>query len=162
MSTVDKIIENHWNWQLPVDIYSISNQLNVQIMTLEQAGYQDIKISVIAEAKCNQRIVAYNKNEPEHVQRYSIAHGLGHHMLNHITKNNEKIIGTKDSFSLHNQDFQEKACNDFALNILLPSDAIKYMVFKEGITDLDHLSQSFQVSGLATYTKLERMGLLSF
>lgn len=81
--------------------------------------------------------IAYNQNHHVHRQRFSVAHEIGHFIMNHP-------IRTPD-FNLSSNDEHELEANQFAAELLMPLEFLK-IDFKNGLVDISELSEKYWVS----------------
>ncbi|ECI2307723.1 ImmA/IrrE family metallo-endopeptidase [Salmonella enterica] len=101
-------------------------------------------------------VIRYNPHDSLKRQRFTIAHELGHFALNH----GHAFRDNKKNFSLNNFDLQEVAANKFAAELLMPEIAVRILVNKRKITDIEELARLFDVSVIAIKYRLEKLGFL--
>ena len=157
---VDSILEKHWDWTLPVSIENIAMHLGINIPDLP-SDLEHKNLSSLAQMKDGKRSISCNKSESLNRQRFALAHALGHHILQYVTINTPKLSDKSTSFSSVNQSEQNTEANNFAIQLLMPSEAIRLMIFRKGITDISILASQFQVSEAAMHLRIKNMGLLS-
>ncbi|REH91765.1 hypothetical protein DOS68_02500 [Staphylococcus felis] len=111
-----------------IDVEKIANQLGLKISYVdcepEESG------SIVDNAIC------VNEKHHKNRQRFTIAHEIGHYLLNHEGKNHR----TNDiSKYTNNQLVEERKANDIAAQILMPKVQMEaiYIKFLE-INDLDN------------------------
>lgn len=99
--------------------------------------------------------IMYNSNHSQHRQRYTVAHELGHFMMNHtLSATYKEIINLKNKLKI------EKEANIFAAELLMPKDLIK-KTLKERKCNVKDLATLFDVSEEAMWFKLESDSLIS-
>lgn len=70
--------------------------------------------------------------------RFTIAHELGHYVLNHFEEN--PVLARGDSINLFDTRVEEEEANLFAAEILLPSSAV------EGDINIEQVAKYYKVS----------------
>jgi len=109
--------------ELPVNLMKISNYYNIKILSylessffIHQQGFEIKNIDGFSICINNQKIVFYNNSINYYRIRFTIAHELGHCLLNHnllsSSKNTEDIE-------------EEMQANIFAHDILMPAIVLK-------------------------------------
>ena len=102
-------------------------------------------------SKGDKHLIAYNRDHP-HRQRFTIAHELGHLLLEHADlRNNEDDYSTKNP--------EETAANKFAAELLVPLEFLK-KDFAAGIKDVKVLAQRYMVSEEMVWWRIMDTGLL--
>ena len=118
---------------------------------LERHGFID-KVSGAHMSKGDRHLIAYNRDHHPHRQRFTIAHELGHLILEHADlRNNE------DDYASRNP--EETAANKFAAEILAPLEFLK-KDFDAGIRDVKALAQRYKVSEEMMWWRIMDTGLL--
>ncbi|MFC5864263.1 ImmA/IrrE family metallo-endopeptidase [Acidicapsa dinghuensis] len=122
----------------------------------------------------NLRGIAINASNAPVRKRFTIAHELGHHLMNHIDKDHidwEFTVIRRDGLSSEAQDDQEMAANSFAANLLMPKhqlrqDMERYRRFNGEIrmdeADVALLAKKYRVSTVAMNYRLQNLGFLSW
>lgn len=65
---------------------------------------------------------------------------------------------SSDHFCSNNKEYLPY--NLFALYLLIPKEAIKYFIYKKGVSDIGELAKIFEVSEVAVQKRLVEEGLL--
>jgi len=109
--------------ELPVNLMKISNCYNIKILSYLESNLficqqsSEIKnIDGFSAYINNQKIVFYNNSINHYRIRFTVAHELGHCLLNHVLLNSLK--STKDIM-------EEMQANIFARDILMPAIVLK-------------------------------------
>lgn len=91
-------------------------------------------------------ILTVNKNHHKRRQNFTLAHELGHYFLH-----KENNIEFEDStfFRSDNMDSLEYAANDYAAQLLMPEDRVRYLIDNEKIKNIGDLAAKFGVSSAA-------------
>lgn len=152
-----RVLNRFWDESLPVQPDVLATQLGV--------GVKPVPAQQLAGASGWYRPpgpdrdsaqILYNIAEPWPRRRFTIAHELGHHVLEHGERPRDAV----QAFSLHNYDPIEAAANRFAAELLMPEKAVWHWVVEEGNTSLEQLAALFAVSQVAMRYRLKRLGHL--
>lgn len=149
----DSVLLNHWLengvLRLPVDPAHIANQMGLTVAPLP-------KDRTHLSGEIDQNQILFNDNEPEVRRRFTIAHELGHFVLQH----GHAFRDPNRNFSIGIYDPREVAANKFAVELLMPEIAVRHFVEKEKEYDAQVLADRFGVSLTALRFRLENLGLI--
>jgi Zn-dependent peptidase ImmA (M78 family) len=137
----------------PVDINAVIDYVSKHCegsIQLESHGFID-KVSGAHIRKGNKHLIAYNRDHHLHRQRFTIAHELGHLILEHAELRNNKDDDTNNP--------EETAANQFAAELLVPLEFLK-RDFDAGVRDVKVLAQSYKVSEEMMWWRIMDTGLL--
>lgn len=140
----------------PIPIYKVVKQYipDVRIFMIRSTD-QDINATVSALAThdmTNGWIIGVNGNESPKRQRFSIAHELAHIVL---MPNPASIV-----YCGKNNDWEEKLCDIFAGNILMPDEMVsQYYNNLSSKPFLEEVATAFQVSPQVAYIRLTNNNL---
>jgi len=126
---VDSLLLEFWNGSIPVNVFELADRLNI--------------IPEYSKTFCNNRI------------RFCIAHQISHKLNNDCYISNCHL--EIKNFNSENTDYHEKRANLLTLEILMPSEAIRIMIMYKNITNLNELSNAFQVSEAAMSLRLKTL-----
>lgn len=135
-----------WDGTLPVDPtkFAVASGISVKydkgLSDAGRSGYSDPEI----------RTIFINPTEPARRQRFTVAHELGHCLLGHGCRDRKK--GTLMSYEP-----DEAAANQFAAELLMPENAIRYFAAQKNLQDLMEI---FDVSQSAIYFRLKNLRLI--
>ncbi|WP_241609364.1 ImmA/IrrE family metallo-endopeptidase [Rosenbergiella australiborealis] len=101
-------------------------------------------------------IIKYNPWDSLKRQRFTIAHELGHYVLNH----GHSFRDNNQNFTLNNFDIREVEANKFAAELLMPESAVSVLLNQRKINNLSELARLFDVSIPAMKYRLENLGYL--
>lgn len=101
--------------------------------------------------------IRYNSTDSPNRQRFTVAHELGHHVMEH----GDRFRDTAKSFYSNVWDPVEVSANRFAAELLMPFKVVEKLVDKEGIHDLYELASRFQVSDAAMRYRLINLGMIN-
>jgi Zn-dependent peptidase ImmA (M78 family) len=153
----------------PIDVESIAKHL---LLVVKFDALPD-GVSGMLPRRDDLALVAVNAAHPEHRQRFTIAHEIGHFMLHRgvfidtTTRINERVSRTR-SKSLMGLDTDEVQANAFAAELLMPSDMLEheFMVrLRSGSRVVSaivaSLAERFNVSAQAMEIRLKVIGVLA-
>ncbi len=92
-------------------------------------------------------------------QRWSLAHQLGHLILNHFNRDQLPHYETPAGFRLTASSQREREANQFAGELLIPENVLNYAVVKHKQTTLQPLADQFGVSEVAMRSRLIGLGI---
>ncbi len=149
-NSVWKLIIKHKISSLPVDLYKILRDENIMLATYKiGANIFEILDRNIAENNLgfslkvkNNYYIFYNDSVPEIIQRFTIAHEIGHIKLNHFLS--EK----------HEND--EKEGNMFATRLLMPM----CVLYECNVNSVKEISMMCKVSNSAARFRYKRLQLV--
>lgn len=149
--TVTRILNEHWeNGRIPIDPAQIAAKMGISVMAdplLEASGHYE------PTGRHGKALIVYNPSESAVRQRFTIAHELGHHILQHGARDRD----TPKNFVVGNSDPKEVSANKFAAKLLMPSDYLRSVVEVRGIHSLDTLASMFNVSRSAMAYRLKEL-----
>lgn len=153
------ILEEYWDRRLPVDLNGIAKKLGVAVEYSDfSKGIFNTGDDISGTFKYKDGVPTCTINVHHHPnrQRFTLAHELGHFVLEHGEKSD-------DSETLYRQnghtDPVEIEANNFAAELLMPETAISILI-KEGYTNISDLAGWFEVSEQAMYFRLKNLGWL--
>ncbi|KPZ59554.1 MULTISPECIES: ImmA/IrrE family metallo-endopeptidase [unclassified Pseudoalteromonas] len=162
LPAVKNILDANWDWRLPVNIEDIAGKLSIKVDSINPFNPDYIGLSGLAEINNQgQRVIYCNSTESSNRKRFTLAHELGHHVLNHVNPQNPCFRDDSNTFNSNSSIWQEREANNFAAQLLMPLDAIKTMLFVKGISNIKQLAEMFQVSEAAMYYRLKNLGYLT-
>ncbi len=150
--------------RLPVSIERVVRHLNIRLKTapLEE------DISGFLRRQDNKIFIVVNQLHPLTRRRFSIAHEIGHLMLNHEGDFfiGRTAINFRDSRSSRGEDEQEIDANAFAAELLMPEqmlakDAKRGLIDISKLDKMERLARRYQVSVQALNYRLINLGLIS-
>lgn len=152
----EHILQSFWAPRpTPVDPEVIARNMGIEVMGMSpfQPGF-DPNISGMYVNDGGKPTIYYNMMDPENRKRFTIAHELGHHVLQH----GNRFRDTSATLSGGSYDPAEVSANRFAAELLMPAYSTKVMVVDNGITSLSQLANAFQVSEQAMHYRLKNLG----
>lgn len=153
------ILEKYWDRALPVDLLDIAEKLGVQVLPGNfSKGFFGSDDEISGTFQYVNGVPTCTINESHHInrQRFTLAHELGHFVLEHGEK-------CDDSKTLYRQnghtDPVEIEANNFAAELLMPKTAVNVLIKDKGC-GISELADWFQVSEQAMYFRLKNLGWL--
>ena len=158
---INEILKKEWDWKIPVNLSRIADRLNIRIEPLNaEEQLKGISGSAGIDEQSN-RVAKYSATESPNRQRFTIAHELGHFLLNHVTNDNTRYRADDlNNFSSTTFDPMETQANDFAANLLMPKPAINHFINNTELSSVSELANAFKVSEAAMYYRLKNLHLL--
>ena len=142
-----KYIEKYHYKSPPIDIYYILQREGYEI--LEVDTFSDGLDAMLVEDG-GQKYAAVNKNQPEVRRRFSLAHEMGHKVLNHNLTYYREIPSIDNpperSYFSHKsaQRDLENEANEYAGELLVPLKLLKSEFYMDN--DIARLAKRFNVS----------------
>lgn len=151
--------------QIPVNPEAIAEKLG---LSLKYEYFQD-DLSGVLMRRNGRAIIAVNANDPVSRRRFTIAHELGHYVLEHQGDVFvDRTILRRDARSSNAVDRQEIEANAFAAALLMPEEQV--IRHANRILDMGHLdpqdipnrlAKMFLVSEQAMRYRMTGLGLFS-
>lgn len=142
---------------IPVDVRKVAKVLKMEVKyeDLESSGIVIDVVSYYGDVvKDVDYLIVVNSKDKPHVQRFTIAHEIGHVVLNHFRRGRLSRSSLRPELgygSFHDGVFEIEA-NVFAGELLVPALVLKKVVY-EGLTSLNDLASIFDVSIYVVYTQ---------
>lgn len=136
------------------DVLAIAKQLGLKVYS---ADFEDDNISGFIEVDDEkEKKIVVNAKQPQNRRRFTIAHEIGHYILEHLSTTNKEYRRV-DYLNCDNSDHETQA-NKFAAILLMPKHMIEetWGIFK----DTSILATLFGVSPQALTIRLTNLGLL--
>ena len=157
----NQVLNTYWDGKLPVDVEAISTRAGIKVQrklpkTDEETGYE-ISGRIDTDSQGN-RIITVSSTDPLNRQRFTIAHELGHHFMEHGDRHR------KDTFIINIKDPQERQkeweANEFAAALLMPKQTLGLVLDKMDNPTISKFAQVFEVSEQAMRIRLQRLGMI--
>lgn len=150
---VSLVLRRYWldkskgTYSYPIDPVLIAQRLGLKVEAYPAgAGHHMGELSG--------RTIRYKRELPLPTQRIVIAHEIGHYVLGH----GHAFYDSDENFDVLTPDEKERMANAFAIALLVPAPAIKYLVDKKGITDPELIKQVLAVPSSAVAIQMRAMG----
>jgi Zn-dependent peptidase ImmA (M78 family) len=156
--TAAKLIKTHWDWQLPVNPVAIAKAMDVTVQRDPKLG----SACGCFDFRDGAPTIRINPDNSALLQRFTVAHQLGHYALLHGRRYintfefGKQFVDTKKEFSASEIGFYEKQANIFALELLMPGVAINLLIMRRNMCATSELSDAFWVTESMMRWKLKR------
>lgn len=151
---VEKTLRKYWDdGSVPVDPMRIAASMGIVLIgdpSFKASGHY---IPANPETQEPPKIF-YNSSESYVRQRFTVAHEIAHHVLNHGERNRD----TPADFTMGTRDPKEKAANMFAARLLMPTDSIHAAIAVKRLGTVEELARAFWVSQAAMRYRLKEIG----
>lgn len=153
----------------PIDLVPILRHLGINL----EYDFLEDEISGVLDMRSPQNpVILINQSHSDTRQRFSIAHEIGHFVLEHIKGTfhlDKKVLFRKD-YPNPEDARREREANVFATELLMPTDLVrkqfrtmKDMILEETWNEDDfpyNLAKKFNVSLSAMVIRLQELGLI--
>lgn len=134
---------------LPIDVEDISRKCGLELEYVNKGK------GFFGQLIKERRIIQVQEGLHPHRQRFTIAHEIGHFILDHNT-----VVCSVDDRSLKDpRKLNEKQANIFASELLMPERWLK-TYWPQMKSDYQAMAKKFQVSGEAMFRRLQDANLL--
>lgn len=155
------ILNRHWNSLFPVDVHEIAHRMGVIVnnsptgnLNLGNAfnAFQE-ELSGRFDMINNQAVCTINDSDSWVRQRFTLAHELGHYVLEHGS-------GFRDTTYSFDRNFnpRETEANYFAAELLMPAEYVSRYVQLNNL-DIHEMATFFDVSQQAMRVRLDFLRL---
>ena len=118
-----RVIEKYWKLIVPVDVHEIARRMKITIVS---DPFLPVSGEFSLEEK-NRPLIRSNTSENPLRQKFTLAHALGHFVLNHGPEFRDPV----SNFLENVRDRKEVEANRFAVALLMPEPAVRFFVDKE-------------------------------
>lgn len=152
----------------PVEVSQIARHLGLRIAGApDRDGLSGFLMRDSASGRC---VIGVNRSHPRTRQRFTIAHEIGHFVLNHADGNlhvdaDRNVRLARSTLSSEGSDRHEIEANTFAAELLMPARFLEQdMEDDDQLVDLDdgafceHLAKRYRVSPAAMTFRLANLG----
>lgn len=144
-------LERYWDWNIPVDVFAMAQAAGAELVP-----DQDLGASGQLSFDGDKPVIRYSFLEHPVRQRFTVAHELGHLMLRH----GPAFRDSPDNFNVSVWDPKEVEANRFAADILMPKDAIEYLIRQKKVYSPHDMAAALNVSPIAMQFRLKNLGWL--
>lgn len=147
-----EVLQRYWDRTLPVNPEQIATAAGIEV------EYSNDLDGCSGEyCRKGERVrIFVNANEASVRQRFTLAHELGHHFMNH----GPAFRDGPAAFSVRPRDRKEVEANRFAAELLMPRDAVGFAIHRWNKKTLAELADTFHVSQLAMDIRLQTLGIV--
>lgn len=160
------LLEQAGQTKAPIDPEKVAEWLEIKV---ERLPFEE-DLSGILVRNTKQTVIGINKRNSAVRQRFTIAHEIGHFVLEHRGEMfvDEAVVNKRDGRSSIAVDPQEIEANNFAAALLMPKDLV-ISELKTQLTKLGNhrddviaaMAKHFKVSDQAMGFRLVNLGLVS-
>lgn len=148
------VLNRFWNRSIPVNPFEIAQSAGAQVYPDHSMTSQGLSGSFMFEN--NLPIIRYNPDDAYVRRRFTVAHEIGHWVLNH----GPSMRDTAHNYRMDTVYYQERDANSFAAELLMPQQVVEWMVYQNQMTDVRKMADLLEVSGAAMHYRLLNLGLL--
>lgn len=105
----------------------------------------------------HENTIFIDKNQSIYRKRFTIAHEIGHYVMDHLQSENLSIA-FRDDLSATGVDCEERAANAFAAELLMPSGLVEFVYEQTG--SIIKTAATFAVSSSAIKFRLKNLGVI--
>lgn len=149
------VLREFWDGNLPVRPDLIAMRQGIEVLEAPMSDSGQIQRSLDGTFR-----IIVNSSESSTRNRFTIAHELGHYNLGHMDGETTLCRDGPEDYSTPNPHVREREANDFAARLLMPEDAIRYVLGHGHATSVQELKAMFGVSEVAMRFRLKNLGLL--
>lgn len=142
---------------IPIDTTEVAKRLGIVVHALPL----DDELSGMAFCEGGQRIIIVNATHHLHRRRFTAAHEIAHHVLEHIGDDVhvDTSVFHRNARSRTGEDSKEVQANAFAAELLMPRSILKSFGRIDVLDDLaiSRLAKEFKVSHSAMAIRIENL-----
>ena len=158
--TAKQVLDKYWDSTAPVDPVAIANKVGIKVYTSSNMP-KELSGVIQKDKQSNQLRIIVNGSLNEHQRRFTMAYELGHYF------NTEEFDGQIDDstdiliYNRDNNSSQRKfEVFKFAVELLMPKEAVYYFLFKKKYFTIKQLVEVFNVSEMAIVNRLKNLGII--
>jgi Zn-dependent peptidase ImmA (M78 family) len=148
------ILAHYWNRQIPVDPSELAMRMGASVVA--DTGMRWTDLSGRFDFENGRPTIRFNPDDAWVRQRFTIAHELGHMVLNH----GQSMRDNAANYSTDAENYREREANAFAAELLMPKEVVDWMA-SQNYRDVGLMSRQFGVSEAAMRFRLINLGYLS-
>jgi Zn-dependent peptidase ImmA (M78 family) len=149
------ILAQYWNRQIPVDPSDLAMRLGADVFADSAMIWSDL--SGCFDYENGRPTIRFNPDDAWVRQRFTIAHELGHMVLNH----GRSMRDNAANYSTNAQHYHEREANAFAAELLMPKEVVDWMLSRGNNRDIGSMSRELGVSETAMRFRLINLGYIS-
>ncbi|MBV6287384.1 ImmA/IrrE family metallo-endopeptidase [Pseudomonas aegrilactucae] len=153
------VLNRYWDGQLPIDPIQLAVRAGATVIgdpELEREGLS----GAFQFDDSGRPVIRFNPYEQPTRQRFTIAHELGHMMMNHIIPGERVLRDPKMAYTSGYEQPREMQANQFAAQLLMP-EAVVRSVARYGVDSrtISDMARGFNVSEVAMGYRLKNLGM---
>ncbi len=138
--------------QAPIDVQVVAEKLGFKVIPFAFPNQRKGMVVIQEDIKA----IGINEKHPKTLQRYTVAHELGHYLNGHAHYENQFI---DDETKYYDHQFQqEREADLFAAELLMPKDFLEKDLAQLGL-DIPKLLEKYEVSEQALWIRLTSLNL---
>lgn len=151
------MLNTYWAGKpIPVDPMQIARDAGLVVVEVKPSDVSDLgDASGMYDNESGVPRILYRSIEYPPRQRFTVAHELGHHFLNHGKRFRDGASTLNDPY-----DAMEISANRFAAELLMPLHAVKTLVEERNVESVTALANAFGVSEPAMRIRLKNLGYI--
>lgn len=149
------ILKTHWDQSVPVNLAHIAKamQLVVAFAQLEDC------CALLEICEQRKQRVLLDQRHPLQLQRYGVAHALGHLALHHLRPGMKHRIRVSSSYHVDIEQRMDREANDFALRLLIPEAVLRFSLDTGQVCDLNEVAHLFEVAPILIKQRMADLDL---
>lgn len=132
----ERVLYEHWDRVLPVPIERVVGRHGILLKSGELSAD---RVGVHGRQADGKEFFLIDSKVPQVVRRFALAHMLAHQYLG---GGGEEVLS---NFSTR-ASLVEQPANDMAGRLLVPDIALRYLVFKRGLNDINQIAETLKAS----------------
>lgn len=149
------VLKAHWDQSVPVNLARIARAMQLVVAFADLDGCcAQLEIS----AQRGQRVLL-DRRHPRELQRYGVAHALGHLALHHLRPGMQHRICVSQSYHVDVEQRIDSEANDFALRLLIPEPVLRFSLESGQARTLDEVAHLFEVAPILIKQRMADLDL---
>lgn len=150
-----EVLKVFWDGaSLPIDPGRIASDMGIRVYA--RGGADDpYDFSGYFRWVGDQPIIEYHREDSLVRRRFTVAHELGHYVLQH----RDAPRDVPDNFGASVRDPQEQAANQFATELLMPADLVRRLVLSGSMSSVQDIANALLVSKVVLSYRLTNLEL---
>lgn len=149
------ILKTHWDQSVPVNLARIAKAMQL-VVALGDTGQACAVLEISPQRRAR---VTIGQQHPITRQRYGVAHAIAHLALHHLRPGMQRAICISGTFHVDHNQRQDSEANDFALQLLMPEQVLRYTLESTQARTLAELAHLFEVPSILIKQRLADLDL---
>lgn len=147
-----------YNFSPPIDLHKLAKALKIRIhYRIFPANCDGWVVALKPNFMNTKYLILVNSRRLAARQRFTIAHEIGHIVLNHVDKNQYTPLFKHDKIQVEDKFELHRDADIFASELLMPTSHLLKLVKQGKAKDIKKLCAFYQVSKQAMEIKLEEI-----
>lgn len=155
-ASASAVLNKFWDGNLPVNVDAIAQRLGIEVR------YENLESGLNGYVNFvdGTPVIHVNADDARVRQRFTIAHEIGHFVLGHVRENGRPMLrDTRAEYSMDSLP-HERAANKFAASLLMPAEAVRFVIGQGYGSTLSQLTNMFGVSREAMQFRARNLGII--